>query len=339
MNVGCSTNQCSALPPLAPGDNVGSELNGRDVKLVNSCENDMQQFLRRVSSHTIWFPSILSNREVEFASPINPNQRLFQQIIFHPLDRRLTSDNKEPPCNLATPSIAISEVVSPWLSAARMSELKAIRVTTEKYGGEVVFEFSQLNGAFKEQMIMHADTREGACKALCDHWMACHANGLNLFDGLYVNGKKGQFNNAMLASIKQSTIDTFGRGLENQLNASDDWLAKNGLELFETSVNTAKRTLPRCIIDRGCYTAILFCQRRSGHVVVTYTAGNGEIRFFDPNFGDFKFPTYSAFKAWFEVDFLPLSTYKYEEMRTMSYTTRHAFLLQTLAGAHFPGAC
>ncbi|MDD2055447.1 YopT-type cysteine protease domain-containing protein [Pseudomonas putida] len=219
-----------------------------------------------------------------------------------------------------------------------MSELKAIRVTTKKYGGEVVFKFSQQKGAFKEQLIMHAGTREGACKALCDHWMACHANGLNLFDGLYVNGKKGQFNNAMLASIKQSTIDTFGRGVENQLNASDNWLAKNGLGLVETSVNTAKRTLPLCIIDREHYTAIFFCQRRGGHVAVTYTAGNGEVRFFDPNFGDFKFPTYSAFKSWFEVDFLPLSTYKYEQMITMSYTTSHAFLLQIKAGAHFRGA-
>lgn len=339
MNVGSSTHQCSALPLLAPGNIVGPELNGRDVKLVNSSENDMQQILHRVNCHMPWYSRqktlVLSGRNIKFANPTNAIQRLLHRIRCHisppdPLDRKRTSDNKENPCDLATrptTTIGQSEAEPPRLNATQMSALNAIRISAREYGGEVVFKFSHSKGEFYKQISMHSFTKEGVCKALCDHWLACHANGLSLFDGLYVGGQKGQFNIDMLISIKQLNIDALSEGgCASQFRVSNDWMENHGIEpesctIYEHSEECDEiRPLLDCMIASGQHKAVhLALKNGNGHCVAAHTTEKCEIRFFDPNYGDFKFPNPITFEKWFRAKFWPLSGYSYKTMHTFNY--------------------
>ncbi|MDD2055445.1 YopT-type cysteine protease domain-containing protein [Pseudomonas putida] len=245
----------------------------------------------------------------------------------------LTSDNKENPGDLAAHLI-------PTISGEALEEtrvaINAVRRSIDEYGGEVVFKFSQAKGAFYKQIAMHSATQPGACKALCDHWMACHANALSLFDGLYVGGQKGQFNIDILVSIKQLQIDqTIINSLNSQITIANEWLASYGLKSnsnypdFKEVGGDAVDVLLGCTADKGCYK-LMFLQwdhGKQGHVVSTYTAEGGEVRFFDPNYGDFKFPTLLTFREWLTLELWPRA-YDDESMSigTLSYTvtsTKH----------------
>ena len=176
--------------------------------------------------------------------------------------------------------------------------------------------------------------------------MVCHANGLSLFDGLYVGGQKGQFNIDMLVSIKQLKIDArmasnaaAKAGAEravalHQLHVSNKWLSRHGLKLqrlrpvqleFKDASDDSVRVFMDCIADRGRYQSIMIYNGRRGHSVATYTAENGEIRFFDPNYGDFSFLTHGSFKRWFEQQFWPLSYEgRVSKIGALSYTATYA---------------
>lgn len=337
-------NQHAASPPLTARDTAEPKLSGRSVKFVSSDKNLIQRFLHRVSCHTLRHsPSNktlrLSGREIKFANPTSAIQRLLHRIRCHvsppnPLDRTRTSDNKGNPCDLAA-----SEAGPPGFDAAQRSALNTIRMSAKKYCGEVVFNFSQLKGAFKQQIYMHSVTRPGVCKSLSDHWMACHANGLSIFDGLYIGGQKGQFNIDALVSIKQLQIDQQSDDTLNaQLNVANDWMTRHGLKLnsnnfhIEDIGRDGVNVFLDCITDRGCYKSIILWRHEGegypgfGHAVATYTAKNGEVRFFDPNFGDFKFPNLFAFRNWFEAEFWPRSGYEdtFTGIGALSYTATRA---------------
>lgn len=335
MSVESCTNQYSISPSL-PGNYVAEpETNEHSVTFVKSDKNAIRQFLHRVNGYMPWYSRpktlVLSGRVIKFANPTNAIQRLLYRIKCRisppaPVDRPLTSDNKENPCDLpgrSASAIGKSEAGPPEFNAAEMSALNTIRLSAGEYKGEVAFKFCQLKGSFKKQIDMHSATRRGVCRSLCDHWMACHANGLNFFDGLYIGGQKGQFNIDALVSIKQLRIDAVSsNSLKSELDVSYDWVARHGLNNqnpnhLELVGGDSISVFLDCITDRGCYKEIVLWQDQGGnsgvgHCVATHTAWNGEVRFFDPNFGDFKFPSIKDFRVWFRAKFWPLSRYGYK---------------------------
>ncbi|MDD2055446.1 YopT-type cysteine protease domain-containing protein [Pseudomonas putida] len=244
----------------------------------------------------------------------------------------LTSDNKENPCDLPAHSIP---TISEDKLKRMLVDINRIRSSAAEYGGGVVFKFAQSKGAFYKQIAMHSATQYGVCKALCDHWMACHANGLSLFDGLYMDGQKGQFNIDMLVSIKQLHIDALTAAVvamdfSQLLCVSNEWLTRHGLKLRRVPPETKDarddvgRVFMDCITGRGRYQSIVMAGGGGlKHVVATYTAKNGEIRFFDPNYGDFIFLTHGTFKRWFEEQFWPRSHYQYNEITAITCKRRH----------------
>lgn len=321
MLVELSTHQSPALLSLA-NSKLGSKLNGHSVKFVNGDRHATQQILHQAPLNPLRTLR-LSGREITFANSTVALDPLNKKP--DPLNRILTSDNKENPCDLATHSI-------PAISDETLLRIDAIRDSAERYGGEVVFKFSQSKGAFFKQTTMHSVTERGVCKTLCDHWMACHANGLSLFDGLYVGGQKGQFNVDMLESIIQLQTDAIVEGPKSavhQLNVSDKWLRRHGLKrpIVEQVVKDAREDPVRVFMDfitnRKCYLSILMGASDGGHAVATYTAKDGEIRFFDPNYGDFRFATHNSFKIWFEQQFWPISNYEFDNIGAIRYKRRH----------------
>lgn len=160
--------------------------------------------------------------------------------------------------------------------------------------------------------------------------MACHANGLSLFDGLYIGGQKGQFNIDMLTSIKQLNIDAVAGNGDDQIRVSSDWLARHGLEQGADDIpcgyisGLGAFLLLSCIIDRGHYKVVHLVGNDGGHAMIAHTTEEGEVCFFDPNYGDFKFPNSSVFKTWFQKEFWPRSSYTYETLEAFSYTATQA---------------
>lgn len=335
MNVGSSTNQYSASSSLMVKYSAEPNLNERSVKFVNSEKDATRHFIHRVSRLVPWrsLPNKtlkLSDLDIEFANPTNAIQRLVGQIRCHisppdPLDRKQTLGNKKKPCDLKALSIpSVDE------SKAGPPGLNSIRVSASRYGGKVVFKFSQSKGEFNKEIALHSETKAGVCKALCDHWMVSHANGLSLFDGLYIDGQKGQFNINMLTSIKQLYIDAdIGDG-KDQIRVSSEWLARHGLERG-TDDTPCRNTrgleaflLLSSMISKGHYKVVHLIRNNGGHAMIAHTTEKGKVRFFDPNYGDFKFSNSTDFKAWFKKEFWPHACYTYETLEAFSYTATHA---------------
>lgn len=323
MNVGSCTNQYSVSPSLPAKYDAEPKLNGHSATFVKADKNAIRQFFHRLNCHMPWYsrPKTLelSGREIKFANPTNAISPPA------PVDRPLTSDNKKNPCDLealSLPAMDKSEAGPPGLDSIRMS--------AKRYGGEIIFKFSQSKGAFNKEIALHSETKDGACKALCDHWMACHANGLSLFDGLYIGGQKGQFNIDMLTSIKQLNIDAVAGNGDDQIRVSSDWLARHGLEQGADDIpcgyisGLGAFLLLSCIIDRGHYKVVHLVGNDGGHAMIAHTTEEGEVRFFDPNYGDFKFPNSAVFETWFEKEFWPRSCHTYETLEAFSYTATHA---------------
>ena len=143
MNVEPSTNQYPASPPPTVGEAAEAKLNGHSVKFVNGDRHVIQQILHHAPSKTLR----LSGREITFANSTVALDPLNKKP--DPLNRILTSDNKENPCDLATHSI-------PAISDETLLRIDAIRDSAERYGGEVVFKFCQLKGAFNAHMDIHS---------------------------------------------------------------------------------------------------------------------------------------------------------------------------------------
>lgn len=169
MNVQSSINQYPTSPPSIPGDTAGPELNRHGVEFIKSDKHLIRQFLHRANNHIPRHsrPKTLrlSGREIEFANSTNFIQRLLYRIRCHisppaPLNRQLTSDNKENPCDLAARSVP--ELNAAKLSTLGASRMNAIRMSAKRYGGEVVFKFSQSKGEFNKQIALHSATQRGA---------------------------------------------------------------------------------------------------------------------------------------------------------------------------------
>lgn len=253
-----------------------------------------------------------------------------------PLDRTRTLDNKENPSNQAVPPRQVG------FDKKKQALLDGVRATLKNYGAQTVFKFCQAKGAFNKQIMLHSKTQAGACKPLCDHWMVSHAKGHSLFDELYTKGQKGQFKIDTLVSIKQLEIDTMSRKA-SQAQISHDWLMARGLEASPDVVGGAigkgnVDVFLDCLLhdSRNQYKSISLRAGLAGHAVVVHVDKMGVTRFFDPNFGDFKFPHESTFKLWFKNEFWAREPYSCaKQFSILSYTASTS--LQPPAGARHPG--
>ena len=145
MLVELSTHQSPALLSLANSE-LESKLNGHSVKFVNSDRHTTQQILHQAPLNPLRTLR-LSSREITFANSTAALAPLSKKPA--PLNRILTSDNKENPCD--------QETYTPRFASEGMRLLfNAIRGSVKEYGGEVVFKFCQLKGAFNAHMDIHS---------------------------------------------------------------------------------------------------------------------------------------------------------------------------------------
>ena len=155
VNVEPSTNQYPASPPPAVAEAADAKLNGHSVKFVNGDRHATQQILHQAPSNPLKTLRI-SGRDITFASstaalPLDKKSDPMNKKLdpLRRLDRMLTSDNKENPCD--------QETYTPRFASEGMRLLfNAIRGSVKEYGGEVVFKFCQLKGAFNAHMDIHS---------------------------------------------------------------------------------------------------------------------------------------------------------------------------------------
>ncbi|MDE9460886.1 YopT-type cysteine protease domain-containing protein [Xenorhabdus bovienii] len=191
-------------------------------------------------------------------------------------------------------------------------------VNKQKNNGEITFKFAQTKGTFLDQIMKHKDTSGGVCESISAHWISAHAKGKSIFSQLYVDGKKGKFHVDTLFSIKQLQMD--GNKSSDQNRTTEDWLIEHGIqprkgkEKFKEGDTGDKGThsLIESICNPSGYKKISFFGKMAGHTVAAYVDDHKGITFFDPNFGEFKFPNHDSFINWFTQDFWTKSWYSKE---------------------------
>ncbi|PTB21498.1 cysteine protease [Trinickia symbiotica] len=232
------------------------------------------------------------------------------------LDRELTSEGQRNQTSTFAASMIRDRLIHLYFRA----RLSRVRSSVASYGGTISFKFAQTKGTFLEQIMKHVETSGGTCEALSAHWIARHADGQSLFDRLYTNGRKGQFRIDELYSVKQLQI----AGLANDVDqdrVTESWLREHGVKRHglrrrgRTGAEGTGRLLDAMLDTAGRqdgYKSIELSGAHGSHGMAAYVHKDEGIIFFDPNFGEFRFPDAHKFRRWFTDAFWDRSGYRHQ---------------------------
>ena len=179
-----------------------------------------------------------------------------------------------------------------------------------KYGGTVTWGFSQSSFGIWKRLLFNKYTRMGICAGLVSHWIKYHSDGSSLAAKLG-GGGAGQLNEVKLNEI--ATLHaSVSHDSDQQTVWLNQWLKMHGI--FPLFANQKYPTTPFRNIEhsltsevRGlndAYAKLSFGGTaffsRAAHAVGVWGAGNGsEVLYFDPNHGEFWFPSCSSFNRFF----------------------------------------
>jgi hypothetical protein len=225
-------------------------------------------------------------------------------------------------------------VVAPsWVERARNAGIRAavnartaaVRSTVTRHGGKVSFAFSQNESAFTDVLDRDSLTAGGVCDALCWHWLAAQARSVATFSQMHPGGR---FTSETMASV----LALQAEGLEkdaSQTYGGMGWLLQSNPPGDQLVIQGSSRTgemQPASELDamldnllgddpteHSRFGRIMLDGKRMGMelahtVTVAIRPPNGDITYFDPNFGEFTFPNRKAFRAWFD-EYLVASDY------------------------------
>lgn len=231
------------------------------------------------------------------------------------LDREVTSDGKQN----QTSRFTFSRIKDRLMHLYVRAHLRDVRDSVAPHDGTIGFKFAQTKGAFLRQIMKHSKTSGGVCESLSAHWIARHGQGQSLFDRLYTNGQKGQFQIDELYSIKQLHIEGMADSVD-QDQITESWLAKHDIRprwpktrvRGETGAEGAQRLLDAMLDtadQQDGYKKVGLEGAFASHTMAVYVHNDEGIVFFDPNFGEFRFPDKGSFRRWFAGAFWQRSGY------------------------------
>ena len=182
------------------------------------------------------------------------------------------------------------------------------------HGGTFDWSFSQ--GKYKN--ILHANSLSegGICEALSVSWIAALCQGSSLQKNLTWNGKVDASRVATVAQrfvTDYKTKDGKMMGGSEQRSASRKYLESLGLKGFpysdqkrdmKSQFYAVFEILKKCKVykqNNAIYSLIGMQGKDWGHGLAYAVAENKVTKFFDPNKGEFTFPSYEKFISWFKL--------------------------------------
>ncbi|WP_444932365.1 YopT-type cysteine protease domain-containing protein [Microbulbifer sp. SSSA002] len=209
-----------------------------------------------------------------------------------------------------------------------------VQRSVQQHGGTLLYNFSQCLNPVRGLITIHKDTSAGVCEALSVHWIKHHAKGGSLWNWLFPNGTLSEQH-----LFHVMTLHQIGGNAVNQDRVSESWLRSNNILRVHTNdsivnpganaqnriqafhgdfygrgkttrqnpanlVNEILRKPPKGV---GTYKKIGIEGKMGGHAMAAWVAE--DVAFFDPNFGEFWFPTADEFRNWFINSFWSKSMY------------------------------
>ncbi len=160
--------------------------------------------------------------------------------------------------------------------------------------------FSQCRPPVRNTITADATSAGGICEGLSAYWIKYAKEGKTLKDWLVPNDKV-DLDVLTLAQVLQSVGL---KGQHNQTELSAKWLKTQGtsLKAFRQDIpNTSVGLLADEILapNQGEYRMIGVAGTFGAHAMAAKVVAAGAVSFFDPNFGEFTFPSAVEFKDWF----------------------------------------
>ena len=191
-----------------------------------------------------------------------------------------------------------------------------VRSLAASSGGQCTWRFSQAKDPVRSLIGNSSKTKKGICEIVAAKWVCERANGRSLETWLNVGGvtgKRDKLDKSKLALLAM----TFGTGApgndaDRQRENTKNWMRTQGVNEKTgrawTEDNGYTGGCAEGILDaleehRGPFRALLSVWGStflgsSGHIMAV-DVGAPNVLYFDPNFGEFQFPTFAGFKSWF----------------------------------------
>lgn len=214
-----------------------------------------------------------------------------------------------------------------------INTVRSIQADATKNGGSYVH-YSQSLEPTATLINMLPHTNNGICQALAAKWIAEHANDSSLWNWIFVKGTTNvkqsaignlmiNFTESVVQTGKLANASTSGKnntnlyyqdfvttkylslyGLRKRAIVQDSVIGSMSNQLTVGSGTTAGRRLARRLNEKslvtkggGSYVLISIMGKGGGHAMAAYVGT--DIAFFDPNFGEFWFPTHKQFYNFF----------------------------------------
>lgn len=206
----------------------------------------------------------------------------------------------------------MDEATRAWIA----SHANWVQSTAKDFGGVVTMRFSQALPPVGTVLDFYPTTTGGICNALCNKWIAEHANDRSLWTWLCPRGTPdlGALSSLMMQFmdkripwqdkrtaylrlyrvIERHDVANSSRGTGYNLGNQEQPDADIGRRIAELL------TYGKLKNSQGSYRAIsLWGKGGAGHAVCAWVAQDA--CFFDPNFGEFYFERYADFARWAPV--------------------------------------
>lgn len=203
-----------------------------------------------------------------------------------------------------------------WVVNRIVMNISPVRALAAAHGGQCTWHFSQAKDPVRTLIGSSSKTKAGICEILAAKWMCERHNGRSLETWITVGGVGGNRRNLDRSKLALLAM-TFGTGIERdddevQREHTENWMRTQGVvprrgrawlrdEGFNGDVadgmvgDLQQHAAPyRALITVHGTTAFTGEQ---GHIMALDVGAT--IAYFDPNFGEFTFPTFGAFSAWF----------------------------------------
>ena len=216
-----------------------------------------------------------------------------------------------------------------------MSRSSLINFTCLEQSGCYI-EYSQGNRGTHDIIKKSPLTADGICQALSAKWIAQHANDDSLWNWLFIKGTRS-INQAAIVNLMHNFTDGVARhgksanptsknkyplGMTYQDYVTERYMAIYGVQrrkmvqkgflgnqfhLIATGADghcLAHRMQGSFLNSRGDSYVLIVIKGKDknkpvGHAMSAYV-GSEDFVFFDPNFGEFWFPSHEKFQAWFK---------------------------------------
>lgn len=201
--------------------------------------------------------------------------------------------------------------------------ISAIRESAARHGGECTWHFSQCKDPVRSVIAKNDTTKEGICELLAAKWVCEEHHGRSLKTYLAgPTGHRSQIDLARLSLLAQA----FGTGYGNQSATTEAWMRANqvppraglGTDMGGATVLGAPKIdvdddllgdLRRKTTRRGVTLPLLalvsvgehnrFLGKMAHATAVRLDTGAYKATYFDPNYGEFRFPSFDTFRSWF----------------------------------------